>query len=277
MVRNLGAPVPDEHGEYWKNQEEFVPLLGRAVDPELPWLSNALDDTRPRQWTLTRLGMLSAITRVRFTLVAAAVSAAVIFAAGFVSDTSNMFDYVADRGHSWFGAELLSLDCRDGLGTCNEDGFSLDVVQAMHEEDWLANAVGLGVLLFLSYVAMTVYTNMFWGPLARGGLPFGRIGQLQIGPPGWVFPWRDVLRMEIPTVLVPLAPIAVGLREPVFWIVLAVSAVMALLEVVWLSLCYLALRSDATGVFRGFGAAVGRGQDQKSAPLPTIEKSRVAT
>ena len=28
-VRNLGAPVPDEHGEYWENQQEFVPLLVR--------------------------------------------------------------------------------------------------------------------------------------------------------------------------------------------------------------------------------------------------------
>ena len=81
-ARNLGEPSLAEHGEYWNNQEDVVPVIGRAVDDTLPWVQRATGNEYA--WNLranARLGVVAVLTRVRVALFLAPVIALVLLLA----------------------------------------------------------------------------------------------------------------------------------------------------------------------------------------------------
>ena len=88
-ARNLGEPSLAEHGEYWNNQEDVVPVIGRAIDPELDWVKRATG-AGDAPWALrtnARLGVVAVLTRVRVALLIAPVIAVALLVASFASLT----------------------------------------------------------------------------------------------------------------------------------------------------------------------------------------------
>jgi hypothetical protein len=74
VVRNLGAPVREEHREYWFNQEQVVPLLGYALDEDMEWSQQHVQTQWRTHWANVRLALVSTLVRVRLILLACALT-----------------------------------------------------------------------------------------------------------------------------------------------------------------------------------------------------------
>ncbi len=104
--RNLGEPSLGEHGEYWNNQEEVVPVIGRAVDDTLPWVNAATG--QELAWNLrsnARLGVVSVLTRVRVALMLAPVLALMFLLAAPLAPKSD-----ARQDTGWVGEGTTATD-----------------------------------------------------------------------------------------------------------------------------------------------------------------------
>ncbi len=278
VVRNVGAPVPLEHGEYWRNQQEFVPLVVRAIDPDVAWATQAAGNDHVL-WSNARLALVSALVRARLALVA--LPAAAVFAAvrgeRFVHCKSEDYQYrstVIDgvaRGTDWLLGKIPG-DLAVGERVCDAPVLSSFIV-----------AAGLALA---AYALLDVYTNYLWQSLGRRVRPLTVEG----APPGhhgspiwswawrWFYAWRGafqrtcitpvwpVLLVWLPTIVILpalLQPFHIG--QYLFWIA-TINAALALLEVVWLNSCLHALRATGperlravctTGIGRQRGHAGG--------------------
>jgi hypothetical protein len=157
-VRNLGAPVPSEHGEYWRNQQEFVPVLWRAVSPDSRW---ADDEAGPyhQHWSNCRLALLSALVRTRILVVGVPVAALVAMFGGQRFIGTGAY-------HSAF-TDVIADAARNAVeGVVGEDTVD-SLLDALASSPVLAGVITLAVLAVIAYGLTDIYTNFFWSALGR--------------------------------------------------------------------------------------------------------------
>ena len=256
-TRNLGAPVPAEHGEYWRNQQEFVPALLRAIDPGVTW---AAEEAGPDQqlWSNCRLALLQALVRVRITILAIPVTAIIMRL----------------RGADFFGG-LIDIVGRqsmtDLLGAFVGAERAQQLLGFLLEHPSIPNLVILAALALLAYELMDIYTNFAWQSLgrrtealrpARAPHNARRAGQAAL--------------VWLPTVLVlPVVFWAFRADDLIAWVVTSVNGIAAMLEVVWFAACLRALKVE--DVRTVCGSAIGRRQKQAESPPPSRHAARRAS
>jgi hypothetical protein len=107
VTRNLGSPVSAEHSEYFRNQQEFVPVLVRAMDAGIDW---ATKESRPllhRQWANARLALISGLVRLRMAMFAIPIAvffSAIIKSRVFSSCADQRADIRSPDGAPFIGA-----------------------------------------------------------------------------------------------------------------------------------------------------------------------------
>jgi|GEM_PF-6362882 len=269
--RNLGEPSLDEHGEYWNNQEEVVPVIGRAIDDSLPWVKRATDDGLA--WNLrsnARLGVVSVLTRVRVALLLAPVFALVLMLAAPIapdSDARKDPGWAGETGTADTGNINLLYRAADQyghrLGACfqvstREDGLRSPVTQGEFEAScglpgpveatlWFAfrnatagNAVFVVVLWLLALGLLGAYRDLFWRVGGRSDASlthkdFGIATTLRPHPMRFLSTW---FALSIVPALLWLAPVlAIHLVEEVDGTVyaagLAISVAVGFAEWTW--------------------------------------------
>jgi hypothetical protein len=246
LVRNLGAPVPGEHGEYWRNQQEFVPLLARAIDEEIEWRGPKPGE-RQRLWTNCRLALLSALVRTRLVIVALPVAALIEAMRGtrFLSCSTDGFGSgVTDAlgsGASWAMSRLLYDAAYDDLCASPRLVAALIVV----------------VLALAAYALLDVYTNLLWHSLGRRAIllrPDIGGGDSRIAVP--VVP---ALLVWVPSVLLMPALLYPFQLGGFWWAATFVNTALACLEVFWLNGCLRAFaRPEGDALARVHAAPIAR-------------------
>lgn len=156
-VRNLGAPVPGEHGAYWQNQQEFVPLLWRAVTPNSEW-AIAAAGRDGQLWSNFRMALLSALVRARLAILAVPVGGTVAILSGrhLIGPDSNQSALTRFLGAvvekvitSAAGAEAV-----------------VNVRKVVDASPILAGTLTVAVLTLFAYTLADIYANFLWQPLA---------------------------------------------------------------------------------------------------------------
>ena len=157
-VRNLGAPVPDEHGEYWRNQQEFVPLVWRAVVPDSAWAEEQAG-AHHRLWSNCRLALMSALVRTRLVIIAVPVAAILGLLRGqrFIGDDAYESAVVGALG------DIVGGVVKNAIG---EDGLR-GLTNGLEAAPLLAGALVVGLLTLFAYALSDIYTNFFWRALGR--------------------------------------------------------------------------------------------------------------
>ena len=252
LMRNLGAPVPDEHGEYWRNQQEFVPLLGRALDGRFAWAQEAKNDEA--LLTNCRLSLLSTLVRTRMVVLALPFAALL---AGLRGTRFLPAEGEAEPGSPFVraigfllrhGGKLLLGDSYDG------------VQKFLRDSPALVGLIVTVLLLFAALALMDLYTNVCWHRLGRhirGLRPTDtrlRWFPLPIGASIWT--WLPV------AAVIPLLLWQMPIRESAKIALSAANLVFLLLDIAWLGACVGAMtRTESDTVRIAMKASIGRGQD----------------
>ena len=262
LVRNLGAPVPAEHGEYWQNQQEFLPMLVRAIDPDVQWAQRDAGPDEPL-WSNCRLALLSALVRARLAIVALPVAALLAMLRGlrFIAcpDDEPGTRLYRSAFTDAVGAALKALLTR-ALG---EEGF---VAVRDRLCDWpiLAGALILAALAAVAYTLLDVYTNYLWQSLGRRVVTLRPISD---PPPRFAVPLRAALVVWLPTlVLLPLLLWPFHLGRVAWLAITATNTLLAFSEVFWLNTCLRAFRTDALRAV--CAAPIGRQQPAAQTRTP---------
>lgn len=221
-VRNLGAPVPSEHGEYWRNQQEFVPALWRAVDPDSRWAAEEAGVYHQR-WSNFRLALLSALVRTRMLIIALPIAALIAMFGGqrFIGTGayhSAFTDYIADALRDAL-ANVIGDDAVDGL------------LDALASSPVLAGIITIAVLTVVAYGLTDVYTNFFWRALGR------RVEPLlpALGLNGTFAVLVAVLLWVPCLVALPAVLVARDVGWPAFPITVAAGFGLLAVELIWLA------------------------------------------
>ena len=230
-VRNLGSPVSAEHSEYFRNQQEFVPLLVHCIDPDIEWVQDEVAPRRREQWSNLRLALISALVRVRMLVFSLPVAYTALAVRGRGSERVCTADVI---GADWLRATIGSTRFIDPTeGSCS-NMWAVDL------------AIILGIAL-IAYAAVEVYTNFCWGSLGRGVRPLDwrHAPKIRWWPPSsWRFfsmaPWPVVL-VWLPAALVPLLllPFDVGAG---LWALVGINFAVCVAELFWCSRCLHGLR-----------------------------------
>jgi hypothetical protein len=234
MVRNLGAPVPAEHGEYWRNQQEFVPLLVRAIDPDVAWADR---DAGPEGalWSNCRLALLSALVRARLVVLALPVAALITVLRG------RRFIHCDSGGayRSTLTDALGALARRVAEGLLGAEVYA-SLRDALCATPLLAGLLVVAAVALAAYALMDLYTNVCWASLGRRA---ATLRPLQQPPPRFSIPGRSALLVWLPTlILLPalLWPFHFGRTA---WLAVTVTnTLIAVCEVFWLNVCLRAFR-----------------------------------
>jgi hypothetical protein len=194
LVRNLGAPVREEHREYWSNQEQVVPLLGWAIDPDVEWSKNNSGPKWRAHWSNVRLALISPLVRVRIILVGCVVAILVTAFSSddpfhsFLSGPDNLPDIPFFDMPNLLGISRKQASCADNTFRVVDGAISKDcqsvpehdndgglqtALEYLSQHDTLGSAAAVATTVVLAYLVMNLYTNLFWSQLARGPLPFG--------------------------------------------------------------------------------------------------------
>jgi hypothetical protein len=168
LVRNLGGPVPDEHGEYFRNQQEFVPRLWRAIVPDSCWAAGALAQQRSQLLMNARLVLVAAIARARLMVLAMPAFAVVslLVGRGFVDGrvySQSVIDMVVDGVANAAGAVI-------GAGR-------VDAIADWLTQTFLAEVLIVVLLVVVAYQVTDVYANFMWAQLGRRLKPLFIEGQ----------------------------------------------------------------------------------------------------
>lgn len=189
-ARNLGDPSLAEHGEYWNNQEDVVPVIGRAIDDSMPWVAEAT--ATGAAWDVranARLGVVAVLTRVRVALFLAPVLALVLLLAAPVvpnsddrtrsgDDTTaatgniNLLYRAADQyGESLGACFTVSKEAEGGREPISRDEYyeACDLPGPAEATIWYGfrhafagNAVFVVVLWLVALGLLDAYRDLFW-------------------------------------------------------------------------------------------------------------------
>ncbi|MGE0598468.1 MAG: hypothetical protein AB7J35_01410 [Dehalococcoidia bacterium] len=204
QVRNLGAPVREEHREYWHNQEQVVPLLGFAIDKHMEWSRRHTEPRWRNYWASVRLLLVSSLVRVRLVLVACVVAILILwFHDGdpFQALLATPYDFAYKQVDLPIVPSFRLSDILDGdlalKAACKDSDFQTHNAETCSQFSDASGQISGGsgpvnrFLVFfsvhdnagailtilsialLAYLVMNVYTNLFWAQLARGPLPYG--------------------------------------------------------------------------------------------------------
>lgn len=243
LVRNLGGPVPDEHGEYWSNQQEFVPIVARAVDEGFAW---AVRDAGPdmRRWAHCRLALIATLVRVRLTVLTLPFAAAAAIPLGTRFFGASDYDNRLTRA--------LKDGARGALkGLLGDDGAERVILQ-VYRSPALASAVAVVLLFLLALAALDVYTNVCWFRLGR------RAASLRPASQDW---WRAVepvgaALVWLPALALPLLLFPFEFSRATHITLAAVNTTLCLLDCMWLNGSLLALARKPG--FDFLATAIGR-------------------
>jgi hypothetical protein len=275
LVRNLGSPISAEHSEYFRNQQEFVPALVRAVDEKIDWAQKETEPARKRQWENARIALLSCLVRARMAMfvvpVAAFVSAIsaeeylITSCAEYRSDAASKLLVKIGEGMEWLFAHVPFF------------GDQTDAVCDNVVFEQLALAV---VIALIAFALVDVYTNFCWASLGRSREPLDE-GVKRTGRNSrwsWLFApsqsfflsvrkWRVIL-VWVPTAVPPFLFLFVFPVDEYTWtwmLLVMTNACMIPFELLWYSRC---LRAGPEAL-----VAYGRSRDVVDA---TAESARRA-
>lgn len=187
-ARNLGEPSLQEHFEYWANQEDVIPVVGQAVDPELGWVQLATQRDQRRLRGNARLVMVSVLSRVRAALFVAPLIAtfmALAPAAQPEHEPVNLARRTAERINGKLGActELTIAASQAPAGTATADSTQAgkaaktrqrflkdcDLPGPLDSALWetyqrpgIGNTVATVVLWLLVLGLLGAYRDLFW-------------------------------------------------------------------------------------------------------------------
>jgi len=282
MVRNLGAPVPDEHGEYWRNQQEFVPALTHAIDEEIPWAKQAARDDA-QLWSNCRLALISALVRLRLVILAIPIAALVSFLNG-ADIYAALVDCEQGTRTGWAYNALSPLLGKDNAA--NLLGFLCDNTQ-------IPNALIFLLLCVLSYTLMDVYTNVCWHQLGRQAWPLRPAAptpRWRFIPPVFLIPPLAIppsvaLVVWLPTVIaLPLVLWAFRADSRLIALLTILNAILAVWEILWLHACLKAFRAPESAAGHALRRPIGRKRpnpaatrEWQEATSPTTEQTPQTT
>ncbi len=283
QVRNLGAPVREEHQEYWANQEQVVPILGWAIDEEIEWSER---NSRPEwrtHWAAVRAALVSTLVRVRLVLVTCIiwVFMSLLTTGGdafqFVLIAPDNIPVINDV--QVFGISQKEALCADntyGFDNGNvstscqlvqrndKDGKVQQALEYLSEHDRDGSIVAVAGTLVLAYLVMNLYTTLFWSQLARGPLPFGARGPTDTRD-NHRFPWilTPAVVIVVPFVL-SLAVLAFTLPLWSKVSFIAGTTLVGFCECGWLWASVKAAKTkDDPGKWRAYRRPLGRALPQR--------------
>ncbi len=244
QMTNLGSPLSTEHSEYFRNQQEFVPELLNAIDPDL---------ARPGERTATRGQLLS---NLRFALVSPIVRLRMIVVAVPLAAITSMVRgreiICRNTDVGVYGAVTSAAgDVISGALSRAQLTFAGDAVCGNR---FARDAVVAVVLLLATNALMDVYTNFFWQSLGRSAreLRPARRGPVALPLGASTIVW-------LPTIVLPailLFPFDLGAA---YWVLMVLTLLLVALELLWLNECLLAL--DDAGRGERYGIPMGRRRD----------------
>lgn len=190
-VTNLGSPLSGEHGEYFANQQEFVPALVRAIDDEISWAAADADKTKPRRDFLSnlRIGMVAPLARFRAIFFGLALFALWTLLHGenlmTVPDPNPPDGYNPPApgiwDNRWLQEQLVEL-----RGFAEGRWFE-SFLNGIFDNQWLLNTVIMVLFWLLIYAIVEGYTNFLWAGLGRA-------------PRSWLDRKPGYPRIPIPTI-----------------------------------------------------------------------------
>lgn len=268
-VRNLGAPVPDEHGEYWNNQHEFVPLMASCIDSEMRWTSGKPGEHR-QLWANYRLALLSALVRTRLVVLALPV------AAGVVAIQGTRFFESGDPDFGWPHSVAASVS------------WLLRHVMTAKVFDYVADTRALSALLVValltlaSYGVMDVYTSLCWRslgekvPVLPTPIPSSAKHRTRTGStrrqhaPLGAAPLKAMALIWLPTfVLLPALMFPFLHFNPAWWLILGINTLLVILECLWLNSSLRAFLTDeGVDLRRVFETPIGRQRTEAQMETP---------
>jgi hypothetical protein len=153
LMRNRGSPMADEHAEYFANQQEFVPLLARAIDEEMPW---AFLQTTTQQNHLSniRLAIIAPLVRTRLMLLAVPVAAIARWINPEIVSCSGNQHPLWNAGWlrtsgAWVEARMNSLGMEGtATGICHND--------------WIFNAMIVLISTVVALALFSAYNTILW-------------------------------------------------------------------------------------------------------------------
>ena len=266
----------EEHREYWYNQEQVVPILGYAVDPEMEWSAVNVKQKWQRHWSNVRMALVSALVRVRLVLLACALAIVLPIFGGDdvvhsllqapenVRDNTTFASIKVPIG----GISLEKAFCADKTyfsdhaATCAEVRQREDstntvqgLLEFLSEHDDRGSFIAALAVLLVAYLAMNVYTELFWAQLARGSMPFGAARPEDDGVPNFkARPFHTAGIVILAPFVMSLAILAVDLPFLIWFTLLGASLVVSIAEWGWLLLTIKAAKFRAGGDTAKLGA-----------------------
>jgi len=301
VVRNLGAPVLDEHREYWQNQEQVVPVLVHAIDPDIKWASEQSTKEWRAYWGNVRLGLVSTLVRVRLILVSSIIA---VLMSAFSDDGAFHAIVSAPDNMGKLGAAVLPIDVsgvsrsellKPSNATTQEQGRASTTAASSNDSTTRAqrtlnylrdhrvagNVFVVAATILVAYLLMNIYTNLAWALLARRPQPYGVEGSIQE-----ISNFRMTrTRIEQTFVVVCIIPgllslflLALDLSSATRAVLIGVLSAVGLVEFFWLTLSVRAARWVGTESthWDAYRCAKGRAGNRRLPPGPVHAAGRGA-
>jgi hypothetical protein len=233
LCRNLGSPISAEHSEYFRNQQEFIPLLLRAIDDDIGWAAHETQDKRRRVWGNVRLAMLSGLVRARI-LALSAPAAYLILAV-----TNERIFTICESRTRFRGSWLATVGDQIHLWISSVPVVGGGITRTICNHIWIEDVIMIVLLALVAFAVVEVYTNFCWASLGR------RVDSLD--PACARSPGRfagatplGVALLWVPTVMLPFAfyPFQLG---SAWYALVAGNALLAMAEMFWFHRCLLGL------------------------------------
>jgi hypothetical protein len=263
LMRSLGSPISAEHSEYFRNQQEFIPLLVTSIDGDVRWAQQDAAPSRRIPWANARAALLSALVRTRiivFALPLFALGAGVADNVLITACPEQRTDTTWQRhfGHDLPGTLHSAIDDVPLLG---------DLTDNVCNRLWIEDFVIVVAVALFAYALIDVYTEFLWQALGRRVRTLDRCGDAVAPrlrrPSTWragFIPLLPALAVWLPTVLAPLLILPFNEMQLGFWILFAANATLMPFEAFWLDRC---LRGIADpGAYPETQIPYGRLQDQ---------------
>jgi hypothetical protein len=246
FTRSLGSPISAEHSEYFRNQQEVIPLIVTSIDSEIGWAGYDIEHERRIRWANARSAMLSALVRARilvFALPLFAIGASLSGNTLVTACPEKRTDTVWQRN---FGNDVPNT-IHDGIDDVPVFG---DLTDNVCNYPWIEDVVVIAATGLIAYALIDVYTEFLWSSLGRRVRTLDRRRLRAIDPKrdtvSWKNPatWRTgyipllpALAMWLPTMLAPLLILPFNTFNLGFWVLFGVNSAVVPFEAFWLDRC----------------------------------------
>ena len=162
LCRNLGSPISAEHSEYFRNQQEFVPLLLTAIDERIPWADREIQNLRRCAWANLRLAMMSGLVRARIVTFAAPAAYVLLLPVD-----QRIFTMCEENRHRFENSWLAALGDKIYYWITLIPVVGDGIAETICNHIWIEDIIVVLALALVAYAVVEVYTSFCWASLGR--------------------------------------------------------------------------------------------------------------